>query len=259
MKHEILRDIRKWQHYALLSFALWMLACLSALLGIGSLVSAILNREHHSPWCWGGLGAACLFAVTAAAFRRFLWGRGVRHWKADVQEMRFEPYVLTTPLVGREKLLGKLRAAVGLRRLKHVEHAWYAAEQKRKRTRVFLLDHTGEQGYSASDGTERVKRCYERLNLARPKTISEARRCERVFFLVFDRLPPSAMEEIGRNAVEWLIDEGDRSFPFPEPTVRAYVELDSGRLYLPRCISDDAYLIGDYRHCVLRILEWLEL
>ena len=259
MKHEILRDIRKWQHYALLSFALWMLACLSELLGIGGLVSAVLNREPLSPWAWGGLGAACLFAVTAAAFRRFLWGRGVRHWKADVQEMRFEPYVLTTPLAGREKLLGKLRAAVGLRRLKHVERAWYGVEQKRKRTRVFLLDHTGEQGYSASDGTERVKRCYERLNLARPKTISEARRCERVFFLVFDRLPPSAMEEIGRNAVEWLIDEGDRSFPFPEPTVRAYVELDSGRLYLPRCISDDAYLIGDYRHCVLRILEWLEL
>lgn len=259
MEHEILRDIRKWQRYALLSIALWMIACLSALLGIGGLVLAVLDREPPSPWCWGSLGAACLFAVTAAAFRRFLWGKGVRHWKADVQEMRFEPYVLTTPLVGREKLLGKLRAAVGLRRLKHVERAWYGVEQKRKRTRVFLLDHTGEQEYSASDVMERVKRCYERLALSCPMDISEARRCERVFFLVFDRLPPSALEEIGRNAVEWMIDESDRSDPFPEPTVRAYVELDRGRLYLPRCISDEASLIGDYRHCVQRILEWLAL
>ena len=259
MKHEIRKDIQKWQHDALLSFALWMLACLSALLGIGGLVSAVLNREPLSPWAWGGLGAALLFALDAAAFRRFLWRKGVRHWKADIEEMRFEPYVLEIPFAAKEELLGQLRKTVGLRRLKHVEHAWYAAEQKRKRTRVFLLDHTGEQGYSASDGTERVKRCYERLNLARPKTISEARRCERVFFLVFDRLPPSAMEEIGRNAVEWLIDEGDRSFPFPEPTVRAYVELDSGMLYLPRCITDEASTIGDYRYCVLRILDWLGL
>ena len=84
MKVEMQKDIQKWQNYALLSFALGMLACLSALLGIGGLVSAGLNREPPSPWCWGGLGAALLFSLAAAAFRRFLWGRGVRHWKADI-------------------------------------------------------------------------------------------------------------------------------------------------------------------------------
>ena len=75
MKHEIRKDIQKWQHYASLSLALGMLACLSALLGIGGLVSALLNREPLSPWAWGGLGAACLLALTAAAFRRFPAGR----------------------------------------------------------------------------------------------------------------------------------------------------------------------------------------
>ena len=259
MKHEIRKDIQKWQHYASLSLALGMLACLSALLGIGGLVSALLNREPLSPWAWGGLGAACLLALAAVGFRRFLWGKGMRHWKADIEEMGFEPYVLKIPFAAKEELLGQLRAAVGLRRLKHVERAWYGVEQKRKRTRVFLLDHTGEQGYSASDVTERVKRCYERLKLARPKEIGQARRCERVILLVFDRMPPSALEELGRNAVEWRMDDSDRDYPFPEPTVRAYVELDSGRLYLPRCISDEASTIGDYRYCVLRILDWLGL
>ena len=255
MKYEILRDIRKWQHDALLSFALWMLACLSAFLGIGGLVSACLNGEPLPPWAWGGLGAALLFALAAAGFRRFLWGKGVRHWKADVEEMRFEPYALEIPFATKKELLGQLRAAVGLRRLKHVEHAWYGVEQKRKRTRVFLLDYTGEQGYSAFDVTERVKRCYERLALSRPKDISEARRCNRVFFLVFDRLPQAAMEETRMNAIEWMVDDCDQGYPFGECTVRAYFELSSGKLYLPRFVSDQ--LAGDYRYCVLRIMAWL--
>lgn len=259
MKRVILKDIQKWQRYALLSFALWMLACLSAFLGIGGLVSACLNGEPLPPWAWGGLGAALLFALAAAGFRRFLWGKGVRHWKADVEEMRFEPYALEIPFATKKELLGQLRAAVGLRRLKHVEHAWYGVEQKRKRTRVFLLDYTGEQGYSAFDVTERVKRCYERLALSRPKDISEARRCNRVFFLVFDRLPQTAMEETRMNAIEWMEDDCDQGYPFGECTVRAYFELSSGRLYLPRFVSDQAGLIGDYRYCVQRILEWLAL
>ena len=259
MKHEMMRDIQKWQCYAILYSALTILSALSALLGGGGLVLAILNRQHISPWCWGGLAVACLLALTAAAFRRFLWGKGVRHWKADVQEMRFEPFSLKTPFVGREELQGQLRAAVGLRRLKHVERAWYGVEQKRKRTRVFLLDYTGEQGYSASDVTGRVKRCYERLDLSRPKVIGEARRCERVFFLVFDRLPEAAMEEARMNAIEWTVDDCDQGYPFGECTVRAYFELSSGRLYLPRFVSDQAVLIGDYRYCVQRILEWLAL
>ena len=203
--------------------------------------------------CWRKARRTRQKAPKKAAERR------VRIGAIRLEEMRFEPYVLEIPFAAKEVLLEQLRETVGLHRLKRVERTWYGVEQKKKRTRIFLLDHTGEQSDSASDGTERVKRCYERLKLARPKTISEARRCERVLFLVYDRLPPSALEEIGRNAAEWLIDESDRSFPFQEPTVRAYVELDSGRLYLPRCISDDAYLIGDYHYCVLRILEWLEL
>ncbi len=150
---------------------------------------------------------------------------------------------------------GQLRAAVGLRRLKHVERAWYGVEQKRKRTRVFLLDYTGEQGYSAFDVTERVKRCYERLALSRPKDISEARRCNRVFFLVFDRLPQTAMEETRMNAIEWMEDDCDQGYPFGECTIRAYFELSSGRLYLPCFVSDQA--VGDYRYCVLRIMAWL--
>lgn len=259
MKHEIMRDIQKWQCYAIFYSALTMLSVLSALLGGGGLVLAILNRQHISPWCWGGLAVACLLALPAAAFRRFLWGKGVRRMKADVQEMRFEPFALKTPLVGREELLGQLRAAVGLRRLKHVERAWYGVEQKRKRTRVFLLDYTGEQGYSAFDVTERVKRCYERLALSRPKDILEARRCERVFFLVFDRLPQAAMEETRMNAIEWMVDDCDQGYPFGECTVRAYFELSSGKLYLPRFVSDQAASIGDYRYCVLRILDWLAL
>lgn len=259
MKHEIMREIHKWQRYAILYYALTMLSVLSALLGGGGLVLAILNRQHISPWCWGGLGVACLLALPAVAFRRFLWGKGVRHWKADVQEMRFEPFSLKTPLVGREELQGQLRAAVGLRRLKHVERAWYGVEQKRKRTRVFLLDYTGEQGYSAFDVTERVKRCYERLTLSRPKDMLEARQCERVFFLVFDSLPQAAMEETRMNAIEWTVDDCDQGYPFGECTVRAYFELSSGWLYLPRCVSDQAASIGDYRYCVHRILDWLAL
>lgn len=255
MKHEIMKDIQKWQRYAILYSGLTMLSVLSALLGGGGLVLAILNRQHISPWCWGGLAAALLLALATAAFWRFLWGKGVRHWKADVEEMRFEPYALEIPFATKKELLGQLRAAVGLRRLKHVEHAWYGVEQKRKRTRVFLLDYTGEQGYSAFDVTERVKRCYERLALSRPKDILEARRCERVFFLVFDRLHQAAMEETRMNAIEWMVDDCDQGYPFGECTVRAYFELSSGKLYLPRFVSDQ--LAGDYRYCVLRIMAWL--
>ena len=255
MKHEIMRDIQKWQCYAILYFALSILSGLSALLGGGGMVLAILNKQHISPWCWGGLAAALLLALATAAFWRSLWGKGVRRMKADVQEMRFEPYALEIPFATKKELLGQLRAAVGLRRLKHVERAWYGAEQKRKRMRVFLLDYTEGQSYSAFDVTERVKRCYERLALSRPKDILEARRCERVFFLVFDRLPQAAMEETRMNAIEWMVDDCDQGYPFGECTVRAYFELSSGKLYLPRFVSDQ--LAGDYRYCVLRIMAWL--
>ena len=259
MKQEIRKEMQKWQRYAFLYFALTMLACLSAILGIGGLALAVLNRLPIPRWCWGGFAAACLFALAAAAFWGFLRGKGVRRMKADVQETRFEPFAPAIPFAGGEELLGQLRKAVGLRRLKHVERAWYGVEQKRKRTRVFLLDYTGEQGYSSVNVTECVKSCYERLDLSRPKEIWEARRCERVFFLVFDRLPQAAMEETRMNAIEWMTDDCDRDYPFGEFTVRAYFELSSGRLYLPRFVSDEAALIGDYRYCVLRILEWLEL
>ena len=258
MQKEPLKTIRKWEFYAFLYSFLLLLAVLTVILTIIIFISALCSGRFFSLF-WVFFGLALLLSLVALSFWFFLKRKGVRRMNDEILQMQFEPFELKIPCRSMEDLMRQLKGSLNLRKLKHVPNTWFGSEHKKKELRVFLFDHTVEQKPPSSVIKERINQTYEKLHLRCVKSNDEARKLARVFFFVFNTMPEEARCETTLNAIEWMVDECDRELRFAESTVRAYVELSSGTVFLPRCVTELSGLIGCYRYCIVRILAWLGL